>query len=218
MSDCEIHEVAGCDGEATWRVMWDMLIDHDRIVYLCDVCTVTYEDAILDVIGPIDPRRIPEEYRSRTLNRFIPKINWDAVSDPVKDCWEWTAYKSQFGYGHFAFTGGTGYAHRYSFEKFYGIKPPSLDDKHEIIHECRNTSCVNPAHLWRGTTQQNRDHDCKVGTYDKKLNKKKAGEIRRRYAKDVKIADLAVEYGVSQTAIRNVVSGESYSNGDEITA
>lgn len=66
---------------------------------------------------------------------------WDKV-DKTGKCWIWTAGKLKTGYGCFKLDGRTQMAHRVSWFLVYGVWP-----EHEIDHLCRNTSCVNPAHL-----------------------------------------------------------------------
>ncbi len=71
--------------------------------------------------------------------RFWAKV--DRQSDD--ECWAWTATTNGRGYGLFRFGGRTTRAHRFSYELARGPIPTGL----ELDHLCRNTLCVNPAHL-----------------------------------------------------------------------
>lgn len=74
-------------------------------------------------------------------------------------CWEWTGPSSR-EYGHH---NGEG-AYRYSYRLLVGPIPDGL----HIDHLCRNTLCVNPAHLEAVTREVNdlrRRGDIDHGTY-----------------------------------------------------
>lgn len=77
------------------------------------------------------PRKTPEQ-------RF-----WEKV-DKTSTCWLWTGGVST-GYGFFNVAGSAdkGYAHRYAYEWLVGPIPDGM----QLDHLCRNTRCVNPAHL-----------------------------------------------------------------------
>lgn len=74
-----------------------------------------------------------------------------------KGCWVWTSTKTDRGYGTFPFTGVKVRAHRLS----YFIANGTLTEELLICHSCDNPSCVNPAHLFQGTHQDNRT-DCHI--------------------------------------------------------
>lgn len=63
------------------------------------------------------------------------------------DCWVWTGYIGTKGYGqfHIMLNGRKAKrdAHRVSFAIFHGEIPEGMT----VDHTCRNTRCVNPAHL-----------------------------------------------------------------------
>lgn len=79
------------------------------------------------------------------LARFWEKVEMI----PFETCWLWTGgtTPSKNGaYGHFLVSNRPrrqGLAHRFSYEFRYGPVPDGL----ELDHLCRNTTCVNPAHL-----------------------------------------------------------------------
>lgn len=69
-------------------------------------------------------------------------------------CIEWTAAKNGNGYGRFkpvCGQPGMALAHRWAYEHYVGPIAPGL----VIDHLCRNTSCVNPAHLEPVTQLEN---------------------------------------------------------------
>lgn len=91
-----------------------------------------------------------------------------AMVERTDSCWNWLGAKSPEGYGRFgAGEGRAVLAHRWAYERHVGPIPDDLT----IDHLCRNTSCVNPAHMevvtrelnaWRGSTNKDKTH-CKRG-------------------------------------------------------
>jgi hypothetical protein len=79
----------------------------------------------------------------------------------IDECWPWIGYRNKRGYGVLFVrmdgeTTVTILAHRFSYELVHG--EGSLADA-LCCHSCDTPQCVNPAHLFRGTNQDNRN-DC----------------------------------------------------------
>lgn len=92
--------------------------------------------------------RLDMAYKARPVSdRF-----WEKV-DKSKDCWEWTACISSFGYGKFVVHKGDSpsVAHRLSYSMEVGPIPVGM----QVLHKCDNPRCVRPSHLFLGTQKDN---------------------------------------------------------------
>lgn len=129
-------------------------------------------------------------------NKATPEEFWAKVRK-TETCWIWTGAKKK-GYGFLRRLGLQQMrAHRYAWYLTYG-ELPSL----YVLHECDNPSCVNPAHLFLGTAQDNSDDMMQKGRH--KCNPKRGEDhgIAKLTKSDVlKIRRLIVETTLSQETI-----------------
>lgn len=119
-------------------------------------------------------------------------------------CWIWMAGLTSYGHGEFSLQGGKVSAHRYSYIKSNGRHKKGM----QINHICNVPSCVNPAHLYAGSHQDNMDDMVNAGRQVKgerqhsaKLNRADVVEIRNS---GLSQASLARKYGVTHRAIMKV--------------
>lgn len=142
-----------------------------------------------------------------THERFWSKVR---VLGPT-DCWIWTSVRQSKGYGTFSVGGRAGgmvLAHRFAVSLQVEIPEGA-----HVLHECDNPPCVNPAHLRVGTRSENmRDMAIKLRHGQSKLDPQSVREIRTAAANGVSQRQIARRYSVSQTAVRFVLSGKTWSH------
>lgn len=95
--------------------------------------------------GSPDVVDIPQQsraYRRRPIeDRFWEKVD---KTSSASGCWLWLGAKEPHGYGSFNIGNRTNRAaHRVAYLLTVGPIPSGMT----LDHLCRNTSCVNPAHL-----------------------------------------------------------------------
>lgn len=152
-----------------------------------------------------------DDYRAA----FFKKVNFDKESG----CWEWTAAKSQGGYGVFRYHGRNAPAHRVSYEWVNGGVLPGM----YILHKCDNRICVNPDHLVSGSPSDNmrdmhakrrhpRPNVQKIGEGNSKalLTEAQVVDIRKRRREGVGYMSMAEELGVSEATVRLAAEGKRW--------
>lgn len=143
------------------------------------------------------------------LDRFNAKITVDKTG-----CWLWTACLNGAGYGRIRVNRKTLKAHRVSYELHKGPIPDGLF----VCHSCDVPSCVNPDHLWLGTSQDNVDDCVRKGRQTRgekiaqsKLTESDVKQIRSLYPK-LSQYKLAAKFKVDQSAISDIITRESWSH------
>ena len=146
--------------------------------------------------------------------------------NPDSQCWEMRV-ASGGRYGSFVLQGKRQLAHRASWVLHKGPIPDGLN----VLHQCDNPRCVNPAHLFLGTHLDNmRDRDAKGrGVVPDTTGIKRAPETvargedaggakltedQVRYVKNSRVSarSIARDLGVSHWAIYDIRSGRTWAH------
>lgn len=136
-------------------------------------------------------------------------------------CWEWTG-TTRCGYGRIVVgsrVDGTRHnesAHRLSYILSFGEIPDGM----EVCHKCDNPACINPAHLFLGTKQDNVNDRQKKGRNINfvgeeqpraKLTKKAVKDARwERAFRGTTFQKLADKYGVCKKTMMNAIAGVTW--------
>lgn len=123
-------------------------------------------------------------------------------------CWEWTGrlsgadYRNPDRYGRFEWSGRRHAVHRFAARIVLGEMPKCL-----VCHQCDNTRCVNPSHLFLGTHRDNILDSVIKGRWRggrKRFTSEQALTIKKRVEHDEPIGVLAKEYRVSEGTILRI--------------
>ena len=119
------------------------------------------------------------------------------------ECWEWIGCKDNNGYGQLGIKGKKQGAHRISWAIAHKTWPIPIGK--QINHTCDNESCVNPAHLYLGTQQDNmRDKSA--------LTLEDVREIRKFRTEGYKLRELEIMYGYTTQFIGQICSYKRWKN------
>ncbi len=156
----------------------------------------------------------------RIYTKIDPSIRfWRHVDKSGGDdaCWVWRGAKYWDGYGIFGMRAGhVCRAHRFSWELTRGDIPESL----QVLHRCDNPPCVNPAHLFLGTPddnvrdkmakgRQSRSQGSKCGKA--KLSEADVIEMRRIHASaTVNMVEIGERFGVDRSTVSKIVNGHGW--------
>ncbi len=152
---------------------------------------------------------------SNPIDRF-----WKYVekSENPDDCWIWLGGRDADGYGLFAIGHHRSIrAHRFSYRLHYGELPRGPF----VLHTCDNPPCVNPAHLFLGSHQDNMDDAKRKGRYPvihrgeqsnfAKLTLNQVQEIRS-LAGMMKQVEIARRFNVCPATICLILNGQNWRN------
>lgn len=154
----------------------------------------------------------------RGPKRQDPKEHLLSHRNIVNNCWEYTGFRSNLGYGKF----GIGrdkqlFTHRLAYQIFVGPIPEGIF----VCHKCDNPPCFNPQHLFLGTQYDNlRDALAKGRCRNKvfcgenhgqcKLTDEQVRQIREAYAVgNTSHRKLSAKFKVSNSHIGRILSGEN---------
>lgn len=130
-------------------------------------------------------------------------------------CWNWRGAGSKKRYGNLGINSEYFAAHRLSWMVYRGQIPAGLC----VCHRCDNTKCVNPEHLFLGTSAENlldcysKDRRPRMAgerNPSSKLTAAQVNEIRLAKSSGEGTVALARRFGVGRNTVRRLAAGLSW--------
>lgn len=124
--------------------------------------------------------------------------------------WVGTAFDS--GYGLLRVEGKNKRAHRLAYELAHGVE---LDSSQLVCHHCDNPACVNPDHLFLGSSLDN-TRDCMAkGRYRNRwgavqpIDASKVEQVRQALLAGERGKDVAARFGISRSLVSRINTGKN---------
>lgn len=158
-----------------------------------------------------DPLRNKATERLPVADRFWAMVDRRGADD----CWEWTGFRLPSGYGVFRIepgAGGTAPASRASWTINKGPIPDSL----HVLHRCDNPPCVNPAHLFLGTHDDNMKDMAAKGRATPQcgsvhvLAKLTEDQAEAVFSDPRSYREIATDYGIPIARVHGIKSGGNW--------
>ena len=169
------------------------------------------------------------------IDRADPKLA--AVINRVEvtenGCWEFTGARDPRGYGRISRKCyGFSLAHRFVYDRVRGTIP----DGHYVCHACDNPSCINPSHLFAGTSLDNNQDMRRKGrgvapprrrfsaNGFAKLSDDDVRHIKQEFIRNFELTrggwrtnarELAEQYGCTDANIRVIARGKAWEGFEE---
>lgn len=124
--------------------------------------------------------------------------------NPDTGCWDWQLGLDK-GYARTTRDGRSTHAHTTEWVKVNGPVPAGL----ELDHVCRNTRCVNPAHLEAVTPTENKRRSRAT-----KLTREDVAQIKASSASQ---KELAQRFGVDPSNISHILRGDTWADIEAAT-
>ncbi len=122
-----------------------------------------------------------------------------------KGCWIWFGARCSQGYGAFRLGEKIMGTHVVMWEHINGVVP--LDKM--VCHTCDNPPCVNPSHLYLGTSKENRIDD--AVRHPRKLTPEKVEEIKQLLSQGYRQKKVAAMFNVHPSLITQINTGKKWS-------
>lgn len=164
---------------------------------------------------------LDEDHADAVRRDKMAYIERNSIPEPNSGCWIWLGGLTKKGYGisHDAF--GSKLAHRVAL-----ATKGSFEQKLFALHTCDNPSCVNPDHLYAGTSKQNTADMVRRGrqnfgtnlksgsqNYNAKLTEAQVQQIRNEYVRGSRshgLNSLGKKFGVSAANVSVIENRSSW--------
>jgi hypothetical protein len=141
--------------------------------------------------------------------KYMDKLaaRMDQKTDKSGNCHVWNGSKVGF-YGQIKVANKNTLAHRVAYLLANGNVPDECD----VLHQCDNPLCVNPAHLFLGSHKDNMQDKAKKGRAPSKLADVDIPVIRQMLIDGCSLCSIARKFRVGHHAIGDIRDGITWAH------
>jgi hypothetical protein len=131
------------------------------------------------------------------------------------ECWEWQGNLGKNGYGKVRWNMNNLTTHRAAYEVFNREIPKNLC----VCHTCDNRKCINPEHLWIGSSRENTKDKVKKGrqycqagekSHSANLTWEKVRAIRKLKKEGNTLKTLSEQFDCSISNVSSIINQRSW--------
>ena len=138
------------------------------------------------------------------MRRILARVEMPAG---LEGCWLWLGSLSTHGkHGRIKVDGRVQRVHRVTYTLLRGTWPEDCI----LRHSCNESRCCNPWHLVPGTARENTQDMLQAGRMHSDMDPSAVREIRSRRAGGESVARLAWDFGISESSVRAIASGQRW--------
>lgn len=154
--------------------------------------------------------------KQSALNRMNKYTNQKSKTE----CWLWQGTLNDKGYAMLSIGGRKGLYARVSRLAYYFEYGP-FDESLKACHHCDNPQCVNPNHIFLGTSKDNTldmylkgRESLPPNFYGEEVATSKLTEedVLTIYNSTLSMDELATQYNISKTQIHRILTGKSWAH------
>lgn len=127
---------------------------------------------------------------------------YPALEEP---CVLWTGCLHRSGYGMVTYHGQTRRVHRVMFRIVHGRWPTDT-----LCHKCDRPACINLAHVFEGSQQENMADMVQKQRQAAKLDEEKVREIRALAGQGLLQREIGARFGLRQAQVSQIVRRERW--------
>ena len=125
-----------------------------------------------------------------------------SIPEPNSGCHIWERCTIPKGYGWMYLNGTQTAAHRFSYAAYVGPVPRLM----QVCHRCDMPQCVNPGHLFLGTSEENQNDKGRKQRSRMKFTPDVVVEMRAMYDAGMSQAAIAGIFGAGRSTVQGIVS------------
>ncbi len=181
---------------------------------ICEKSFLTNQTEIKRNAGKFCGHSCSMKHRNSLYPGSPIQVFFENITHDDNGCWIYRRLQNT-GYGSVSVKGKAIAAHRFSYRELVDAIPKGAN----VCHKCDIKACVNPEHLFLGTSSDNRQDMIRKGRGNfprgirqphAQLNEEQVSQIKLKLNRGLRQVDIAKEYNVKRNVIGDIKRNKNW--------